>query len=145
MNKNIQNYQAIDILGKTLPELVVKIYEGAVSHLTKGMEYYRSGKMQDGFEATENAKKFVVHLYASLDNEKGGDIAKNLSRLYAFIVERINFAQATKDLKSLEDSILILNNIKDGWAQLAAESKSKNLETASAASCPPSKRVSISA
>jgi flagellar protein FliS len=125
MNQKIQKYQDMDTLGKSVPELIIKVYDGAIQNLNSALDFYRKEDFQKGYEASEKAKKFIVHLFTSLDNEKGGDIAKNLSKLYAFIVERINFIQATKDIASIEDSIAILSNVRDGWMQLAKNMKGK--------------------
>ena len=73
----------------------------------------------------EKAKKFLVHLYTTLDEEKGGDIAQNLSRLYAYLIERVNFIEATKDIKTIEECKGILQNIREGWVGLAHQKKSE--------------------
>jgi len=100
------------------------VYDGAIDNLRKAAEHYKTGKMQDGFEAMEKAKRFVVHLYTTLDEEKGGDIAANLSAIYAYIIERMNFVQATKDIKTINESIDLLSNIREGWVGLAEQVKS---------------------
>ncbi len=145
MNQKLQNYQATDTLGKSVPELIIKVYDGAIYNFAKAIEFYKAGNSQDGFESMEKAKRFVVHLYTTLDKEKGGEIAENLSRLYAYIVERINFAEATKDITTIEDSILILNNVKEGWAELVKETKTLPGSTPPVSGTLPPRTVSISA
>jgi|WetSurMetagenome_2_1015567.scaffolds.fasta_scaffold618178_2 flagellar secretion chaperone FliS len=125
MNHKLHNYQAMDILGKSIPELIVKVYDGAISNMGAAVERYRANDFQAGFEAMEQAKKFLVHLYTTLDNEKGGEIADKLSKIYVFVIDQINLVQATKDISRMEDSILVLKNVREGWAQLAAEAKKK--------------------
>ncbi|MCX6828986.1 MAG: flagellar protein FliS [candidate division Zixibacteria bacterium] len=126
MNEKLQNYQAADILGKSGPELVVKVYDGAIGSMNNAVENYKAQDYESGYEAMEKAKKFIVHLYTTLDKDRGGDIAENLAKLYAFIVEQINFVQATKDLTKITDSVQILQNIREGWVQLAQDVKGKN-------------------
>nr|MBN2276228.1 flagellar protein FliS [candidate division Zixibacteria bacterium] len=123
MQKGLQNYKAVDTLGKSAPELVVKVYDGAIGNLREAVACYRENEFDAAQGKMEKAKKFVVHLYTTLDEEKGGEIARNLSRLYAFVIEQINFVEATKELSLIEDSIIVLNNIREGWVQLAEEYK----------------------
>jgi len=144
MNQKLDSYQAIDTLGKSMPELIIKVYDGAIYNFAKAIEFYRSGNLDDGYEAMEKAKKFVVHLYTSLDKEKGGEIAENLSRLYAYIVERINFAEATKNIGCIEESINLLNNVKEGWVQIAKDTKNKAMAPESITASAPAKSLSIS-
>lgn len=124
MDEKLSQYRKSETENKTVPELIVMVYDGAIDNLKKAVELYKAEKMQDGYEAMEKAKRFVVHLYTTLDEEKGGDIAANLSDMYAYIIERMNFVQATKDIKTIKESIDLLSNIREGWVGLAAQVKS---------------------
>ena len=124
MNEKLKQYRKSETENKTVPELIIMVYDGAIDNLRKAAELYKAEKMQDGYEAMEKAKRFVVHLYTTLDEEKGGDIAANLSAMYAYIIERMNFVQATKDIKTINDAIDLLSNIKEGWVGLAKQQKS---------------------
>ena len=123
MNKKIMNYQAADTLGRSSVELVVKVYDGAISSLKQAAEAYTSNDFARGYELIEKAKRFVVHLYTTLDEDKGQDIARNLSQLYAYVIEKMNIVQATKDLDIIEESISVLSNVRMGWEQLAEQLK----------------------
>ncbi len=118
MDSRLQNYHAADTLGRSMPELVIKIYDGVIGNLYRAREHYRKNELQHGYERMEKAKKFIVHLYTTLDEEKGGEIAEKLSKIYVYLIEQINIIQATKDLKMIEDAVEILNNVRDGWVQL---------------------------
>ena len=124
MDEKLNQYRKSETENKSVPELIIMVYDGAIDNLKKAVELYKAEKMQDGYEAMEKAKRFVVHLYTTLDEEKGGEIAANLSAMYAFIIERMNFVQATKDIKTINESIDLLSNIKEGWVGLAEQVKS---------------------
>lgn len=125
MDAGIKNYLTVDTLGKSKLELVVRVYDGAVQNLQMALDAYGQEKWQIGYDYLEKAKKFMVHLYTTLDEEKGGDIANKLAQLYAFIIEQINFVQATKELSKIEDSKTALNNIREAWVQLAEKEKNR--------------------
>jgi len=132
MSVQLKNYHAADTMGRSMPELVVKVYDGAIGSLHQAREYYRAEKLQAGYESMEKVKKFIVHLYTTLDEEKGGEIAEKLAKIYVYIMEQINIIQATKDLKMIDDAIEILNNVRDGWVQLVENvnlDKSKEKES----------------
>ena len=145
MNNNLKKYQAADTLGRKSVELVVKVYDGAISNLRQAAEAYKRGQTRDGYELIEKAKKFIVHLYTTLDEEKGQDIAKKLSQLYAYIIEKLNIVQATKDLTLIEEAVTILGNVREGWEQLAGQIKQTTVNAEAAQDVErPARGVSLS-
>ncbi|SYZ73575.1 putative Flagellar protein FliS [Candidatus Zixiibacteriota bacterium] len=147
MKKELDSYQTADVLGKSLPELIMTIYDGAINHLGRAAANYRDNNLTGGYDSMEQARKFIVHLYATLDKEKGGDVAENLGKLYAFVIEQINLVQATKDVAAIESSINILRNVREGWKMLADEVRKKpsSVNDQSALDItPPTGRVSVS-
>ena len=118
MDEPLKSYEAVDTLGKSQVELIIKVYDGAIAAYRAAAECYRKEEYQTGYEHLEKAKTFVVHLYTTLDNEKGGAIADNLSKLYSFIVNQTNVVEATKDLSDIDDIISVLTNLRAGWSEL---------------------------
>lgn len=118
MDGSLKSYEAVDTLGKSQLELVIKVYDGALNSMRAGAESYKKEEFQAGYEHLEKAKTFVVHLYTTLDLEKGGDVAANLSKLYSFVVSQIDVIEGTKDLSILDDIISVLANLKSGWSEL---------------------------
>ena len=51
----------------------------------------------------------------SLDMETGGQIARNLSDLYDFMLRKISEANLNNDVQAIDDVCDILRNIKEGW------------------------------
>ena len=124
MDEKLMQYRKSETENKSVAELIIMVYDGAIDNLKKAAELYKTEKMQDGYEAMEKAKRFVVHLYTTLDEEKGGEVAANLSAMYAYVIERMNFIQATKDIETINEAINILSNIREGWVGLAEQEKS---------------------
>ena len=118
MDGPLKSYETVDTLGKSQLELVIKVYDGAIAAYSAAAECYRKEEYQTGYEHLEKAKTFVVHLYTTLDNEQGGEIADNLSKLYSFIVNQTNVVEATKDLSDIDDIISVLTNLRAGWSEL---------------------------
>ena len=137
MNQKVQSYITSDTLGKSVPELIIKVYDGAINNLSDASRFYQSEELTRGYDALEKAKRFIVHLYTTLDMEKGGEIADRLSKLYVFILEQINIAQATGNQNIMKESMVILKNIREGWSQLAEHTRKKP-ETPATLPGPPS-------
>jgi len=71
----------------------------------------------------ERAKKFLTHLYTTLDPDNGGEIAERLGKIYAFVLNQTDIAQATKDLQIIDDNIRVLKNVREGWQGLKEQQK----------------------
>jgi flagellar protein FliS len=79
---------------------------------------YSKNDLNGGYEKMERAKKFLTHLYTTLDPDNGGEIAERLGKIYAFVLSQTDIAQATKDLQIIDDNISVLKNVREGWQGL---------------------------
>jgi flagellar protein FliS len=112
-------------MGKSPVDLVIQVYDGAIAAFNKASEHYNQQELNEGWEQLEKAKKFITHLYTTLDEEKGGEIAENLGKIYSFIINQTDTVEATKDIKLIKDNVKILQNLREGWVgakeKMAAE------------------------
>lgn len=120
-------YKEIDTMGMSQVDLIVTVYRGAMAYLDQAQADFESGKLSDGRTACESARKCIVHLYTTLDMEKGGVIADHLARLYAYMVEQLDLAVANKSCRILNEIKGLLGSLKEGWERL------KEQETAAGA------------
>ena len=125
MDEKVKAYQTTDTLGKSQLDLIIKVYDGAMTAYKQAGVAFEKEDFSKGREELDKAKKFVTHLYTTLDMEKGGDIAQQLSQLYAFVVNQTNIIDATKDLKQIDDIIGILDNLRQGWVELKQQGVEK--------------------
>lgn len=133
MKSNRQAYREVDILGKSPLELVLQVYDGTISAFTGARSHYEAGKFDEGYDELQRAKKFLTHLYTTLDFEQGGEVAQNLGSLYAFVISQTNVIEGSKDPKQIESNIQILKNLRSGWADLKShvgEAKQNRAEAA---------------
>jgi len=62
-----------------------------------------------------------VELDSSLDMKY--EISKNLDEIYKFILNRLIAANLKKDIAPLDESLELLNEIRDTWKELTREIK----------------------
>jgi len=125
MNSKIRAYESSSTLGLSQLDLLLKIYDGAIGCYKAAGVLYRQNKSTQAYEQLEKAKRFITHLYTTLDPDKGGDIADKLGKIYAYLLNQTNLAQATKELKILDDNITVLNNIREGWQYLKKQQQAE--------------------
>ena len=128
MDGKVKAYQTTDTLGKSQIDLVIKVYDGAIAAFRQTQTFFNEDKIDEGRNELEKAKKFVTHLYTTLDMDKGGEIADQLSQLYAYVINQTYVIEATKDLKLIDDNIEVLNNLRQGWIDLKEQQNQSSVQ-----------------
>jgi flagellar protein FliS len=71
--------------------------------------------------AIGKAVRLIAQLDATLDMERGGEIARNLRNLYVYMLNRLTAANVTNDAAIVAEVALLVRKIKSGWDQVVAE------------------------
>ncbi len=128
MENHLSAYNRTDTMGKSQLDLILQVYDGAIKTYTQAKDNYLNKNAEAGFESLEKAQRFVTHLFTTLDHEKGGEVAENLGKMYAFIINETEGIKGTKDTRKLSAIIEMLGNIRSGWAGLKGDNKETNQE-----------------
>ena len=59
----------------------------------------------------------VLELSVSLDRSAGGEIARNLAELYAYVHTRFVEADIDRDAGKVREGLGILRELRDAWAE----------------------------
>ncbi len=118
MDAKVESYRTTETLGKSQLELILQVYDGAIKAFKTAREHYQNNNNDDGYEQIQKARKFVTHLFTTLNTEKGGDIAHNLGKLYTVILCQIDTIEASKDLALIDNNVQLLSNLREGWVGL---------------------------
>ncbi|NCF70150.1 MAG: flagellar export chaperone FliS [Chlamydiales bacterium] len=123
-----KTYKKQQIESASPGELVVLLYDGAIDYLTKAQNALSS----DGLDRIEkfhnnliSCQNIINELTASLDMEKGGDIAKNLFRLYDFMYRKLVSANLDKNQDDLSSIKNMLIQLRDAWVKVTDKEAGK--------------------
>jgi len=101
-------------------QLIVLLFDGALSALVRARLFMQQGELAAKGEALSKAINIIDNgLRAGLDNEKGGEIAENLSSLYDYMIRRLMLANLRNDVELIEEVEGLLTNIADAWKQIS--------------------------
>ena len=126
MKSKLKVHERANTLGLSQLESILKVFDGALGSYKKAKVYFQTNKLNEGSEELEKAKKFVTRLHTTLDSAKSREIAKKLGNLYNYVINQTNLAQATKELKIIDDNISVLGNLREGWSYLQRKQKSRS-------------------
>ncbi len=116
MDGKVDAYWRSQTLGKSQIDLILQVYDGAIDAYNRAAEHYQAEEFQAGYDQLERAKRFITHLYTTLDFEKGGQIAENLGTMYAYVINETDGVEATKQVEQIDLIVKVLSNIRAGWA-----------------------------
>lgn len=121
----LKEYQAIDIQSKvsssTPHSLVAMLLEGVLKKLaTAGGAIERNDIAKKG-ELLSSSIRIIDSLRASLDFERGGELADNLGALYDYMERRLLEANLNSDASIVTEVSALLNQIKEGWDAIPNE------------------------
>jgi len=116
-------YQHSQVTHADPVQLIVLLYEGALSRIAQGHQRLQEkDRLQAGI-AISKAQAIVGELRQSLNMEAGGDIAKNLSRLYAYLHDLLVKAMIESQVEPLEEAANLLNELRTAWVEVAKQAK----------------------
>ena len=124
-NNGFKAYQEIGVKTASQGSLVVMLYEGAVSRLEEAIALVddenkvKPGDIEKFGQKVQKASDIISELEASLDMEKGGDIAKNLMSLYIFFNKQLLPVSLSHDKRTLESVHKMLSDLLNSWIQAA--------------------------
>jgi len=95
--------------------LIIMLYDKAILLLGKAREEISEEKHEEKHDSLTKACNIVFELMQSLDQDKGGEIAASLSRLYSFVVREIMDADTNLNIKALDTAKTILSELRTSW------------------------------
>jgi flagellar protein FliS len=100
-------------------------YEGAVDSLKLAKQKIDEKDYEAKAKAIIKAQDIIDELLCSLDFEKGGVIAKNLSSLYNYMSRRILHGDVHRDMGAIDEVIGMLTELLSAWQEVASKPDSE--------------------
>ena len=73
--------------------------------------------------AVGKAVRLISQLNATLDMERGGQVAANLRALYSYMLNRLTQANVTNDARIIAEVAALLGKIKSSWDQIVKDGR----------------------
>jgi flagellar protein FliS len=99
--------------------IVVMLYDGAITFLEQAKEEIAARNFARKGILISQALDIIAELDGSLNNEKGGELAKNLHRLYMYCNTRLLRANLKMDTAIIDEVIGILSSFRSAFAEIS--------------------------
>ena len=107
----------------TQEELVILLFEAAIRFLQQAKEKIEEKKYAEKGILISRALDIISELDASLNTERGGEIATNLHNLYYYCQTRLLIANLKLDCGIIDEVIEILKKIGSAFAEIIQKNK----------------------
>ncbi len=114
-------YKKTAVTTASKEQVLIMLYEAAIKHLKKASECCQTKDMKLKGESVGKAHDIINELSNSLDFNIGGDIAKNLERLYGFMIQEITQGNVSNDPAKFDQARKLLENLLEGWKGAVAQ------------------------
>jgi flagellar protein FliS len=104
--------------------LITMLFDGALDRVASAKGAIGREEISRKGELLGSAIAIIDSMRASLDYQKGGEIAANLGSLYDYIESRLVEANATSNVALLDEVSSLLREIKAGWGAIPADVRS---------------------
>lgn len=99
-------------------ELIMMLFDGLIESLSLARGHIQHGSIELKSRTLQRASRIVLGLQNALDHERGGELARNLSDLYTYVVRRIIDINAYNDLQALDEIASMMTEIRGAWQQV---------------------------
>lgn len=116
-SRGYQAYENSAVLTASPEQLVVMLYDGCLRFLRRAEKACGEGNRVAQSTATSRATAIIAELNATLDVERGGEIAESLRGLYGFLNRHIVECSINNDAQGYGDAIVIIEGLRDAFSE----------------------------
>jgi flagellar secretion chaperone FliS len=108
-------------------QLILMLYDGTLRQMRLAKTHMVNGDLGAKAKAVGKAIELIDQgLRLSLDEERGGDIARNLHALYDYCEQRLIHANARNEPAILDEVIGLIDGLRSAWQGIADQARAVN-------------------
>jgi flagellar secretion chaperone FliS len=119
-----QNSQDLSVLSASPVQLVRMLYSGAITAVQTARENLQNGDIRGRSKQITKACSIIEELTLSLNKERGGQVAKDLTELYVYMHQRLIRANIEQEMAPLVEVQKLLETLQEAWRQVPDEAPS---------------------
>ena len=111
-------YQTVQVTTTDRGRLLLMMYEGAIKFLKQAKSGLEANDIAKFCRFLSKAQAIIAELMNTLDFEKGGTIARDLDRLYDFMLFYLTEANLYRDPKRISKVISLIDTIYSAYKEI---------------------------
>lgn len=132
MRNNIQAYKKVNIESSLLSadphQVVLMMYNGALDNMAQAKGAIERKQYEKKSTFLNKAINILRALQGALDNDSEPMISKNFNELYEYSINGLLDANATLDVRTIDEISDFLKPLRDAWQQMPEAGKQEGFE-----------------
>jgi flagellar protein FliS len=112
-------YQNVQVTTSNPEKILIMLYDGAINFTRIAIEKLEKGDVAGKGLYIGKAHAIVAELMETLNHEVGGDISRQLQRLYNYLIDELVAANIKNNPAHLENAVRILTTMRETWVEAA--------------------------
>ena len=125
-NYGLNKYRQTSVTTASRGQVLLMLYEGCIRFCKIAIDATKAKNLAEKGKYILKVQDIINELSITLNHEQGGDVAKELERLYNYMVDQLTEANIKNDHKPLEIVLKLLETLYDGWAGAVAQVGTKS-------------------
>ena len=117
MSYGLGAYKKTSVNTASKEQILLMLYQAAIKNCKKAIDAIEDKEIAAKGEFIGKLQDIVIELNSSLDFEVGGDVAKELSALYDYVLFSSTQANIKINKEPLEGCLDVLTTLYDGWQE----------------------------
>ncbi|MFV1873313.1 MAG: flagellar export chaperone FliS [Oleiphilus sp.] len=127
----LHQYQAVNtqtsVVDVDRHQLIQLLFDGAIERINMAKARVNAKDFEGKNRLINKSIEIVSGLRSFLDLEKGSELAQNLFDLYVYCEHKLFQANVRNDIEMLDEVLLHLKKIQEGWSGIRQEVVEKGL------------------
>lgn len=116
MRNQTNLYQKTSVETADRGRLILLVYDHCIKWCNIAKEAIQNNQSMDRTKALFKVQDGITELNCALDMEKGGEIARNLHRLYTFFGSHLTEANIKNNSQNVEEVLTMLQSLREAWS-----------------------------
>lgn len=107
--------------GADVQQLVLMLFDGFLEELERAVGHINGRRFERKANSVEKMLRILGGLEASLDLDKGGELAANMARLYDHCGQQVLQASLRNTTEPLDNVRTVMTNLQQGWKGIGSQ------------------------
>ena len=113
----VNAYKAVNINTASQGKLILMLFDGAIKRAEEAIRQIEKNNIESVHRNLIRAQEIISELRSSLKIEVGGEIARNIDRIYEYIYYLLVQGNLKKEVKPIRESIEHMKSMRETWKE----------------------------
>jgi flagellar protein FliS len=114
---NVNRYKQNKVMLSSPGEILLALYDGAIRFCHQAKTAIEEKDPAVKGQRIGSVMAILTELSATLDHEQAPELCENLSKLYDYLIDRLQKASMNLDLEALDEVTQHLQRLRETWAE----------------------------